>query len=74
MPAETLTGEEVLADFSKFIGDFWQSTTSAAGTTTTLVDTTLGRWGDNALVDRFIRRVATEEVRRTVVPFTTVYR
>lgn len=70
MPAETLTGEELLAGFSKFIGDYWQSTTTATGTSTTLVDNTLGRWGDNALVDRFIRRTATEEVRRAIVPFT----
>lgn len=66
----TLTGEEVLVGFSKFIGDYWQSTTTSAGTTSTLIDTALSRWGNNAIVDRFFRRVVSGEIRRAVIPFT----
>ena len=54
----SLTGQEVLTLFSKFINDYWSSTTTAAGVSGggTLVDTTLQRWESrDMLVDLFFR-------------------
>ena len=50
-----LTGQELLVDFSKFIGDYVASTTTGAGGTTSLVDTYLNRYGDDKLIDWYIR-------------------
>ena len=51
----SLTGQELLVDFSKFIGDYVASTTTGAGSSTTLVDTYLSRYGDDKLIDWYLR-------------------
>ena len=51
----SLTGQELLVDFSKFIGDYIASTTTGAGSSTTLVDTYLSRYGDDKLIDWYLR-------------------
>jgi hypothetical protein len=53
----TLTGAELLTGFSKFIDDYWLGTTTGAGLAdgTTLVDTTLGRFGNGELTGRYVR-------------------
>lgn len=72
-----LTGDQLLIGFSKFIGDYWTSTTTGAGTAggTTLVDTKLARWGDDAIRDDYLRVIeacdtSENEVRR-VSSFTS---
>lgn len=50
----------MIDDFSTFLDDSWSSTTTGAGSTTTLVDTALGRFGDDRLIGMFIR--ITEDV------------
>src|SRR5574337_404335 len=69
----TLTGEEVLEGFSRFISDWWESTTTSLGTTTTLIDTLLGRRGDDSLVDNYFRITSgalANVIRRAISPFT----
>lgn len=51
----TLTGEQLLDGFSRFLGDLHESTTTGAGTTTTLVDTGLTKFGDRRLEGWYIR-------------------
>ena len=51
----SLTGQELLVDFSKFIGDYVSSSTTGAGSSTTLVDTYLSRYGDDKLIDWYLR-------------------
>jgi hypothetical protein len=51
----SLTGEELLTDFSKFIGDYQSSTSTGAGSTSTLVDTYLSRYGDDKIIDWYLR-------------------
>lgn len=53
----TLTGNELLVGFSKFVDDYFASTTTSAGnsTFTSLVDTKLEVHGDNSLVGQYIR-------------------
>lgn len=56
-----LDGNELLAGLSKYIGDadFPEgSVSTAVGTTTTLVDTLLERYGDDYLTDRYLRITA----------------
>ena len=68
-----LTGEELLEGFSRFIGDWWDSTLTATGTTTTLIDTLLGRKGDNSHVHNYFRITSgalDNVIRRSIVPFT----
>lgn len=67
----TLTREQALTGFSKFISDYWASTTTAAGASngTTLVDTLLGRNGDDSVSDRYFRvtsGTATQQIRRAL--------
>lgn len=47
--------DELLAGFSRDIGDYDQLTTSGAGTTTTLVCSGLGRYDGGSLVDWWVR-------------------
>ena len=56
----SLTGQELLVDMSKFMGDYVASTSTGAGSTTTLVDTYLSRYGDDKIIDWYIR--ITEDV------------
>lgn len=53
----SLTGAQLLTGFSNFLDDDWSSTTTSAGLSggTTLVDTALRRYGDDALIDWFLR-------------------
>lgn len=51
----TLTGEQLLTALSVFLDDSWDSTTTSAGSTTTLTDTTLQRFRENANEESFIR-------------------
>ena len=51
----SLTGNELLTALSVFLDDSWSSTTDSAGTTTTLVDSTLQRFRANANEESFIR-------------------
>lgn len=50
----TLTGQQLLEGFSDFIEDTWRET-ATGGTTTTVVDTTFGQFGDDAIRDMYIR-------------------
>ena len=47
----SLTGQQLLVGMSKFMKDYWASTTTSNGASdgTTLIDTALGRYGDDAL-------------------------
>lgn len=49
------TGEQLLDGFSRFLGDQFESTTTSAGSTTTLVDTALTKFGDRRLEGWYIR-------------------
>ena len=63
----SMLGIDVLHGFSKFIGDYWVGETTAQGTTTTMVDNKLGRFGDDAIVDFYVRPIQDTniyEVRR----------
>ena len=52
----SLTGQELLVGFSKFIGDYVTSTSTSAGSTTTLVDTYLGgRYADDRINEWYVR-------------------
>ena len=51
----TRTGEQLIDGLSRFIGDTFASTTTGAGSTTTLVDTALTQFGDRRLEGWFIR-------------------
>ena len=53
----TMRGIDLLHGFSKFIGDYWVGETSAQGTTTTMVDNKLSRYGDDALIDFYVRPI-----------------
>lgn len=69
-----LTGEQVLEGFSRFIADWWESTTTGTGTPTTILDTLLGRWGDDMLIDMYFRITSgalDNVIRRSVIPFTS---
>jgi hypothetical protein len=63
----SMIGLDILHGFSKFIGDYWVGETSSAGTVTTMVDDKLSRFGDDALVDFYVRPIQDQniyEVRR----------
>ena len=63
----SMIGLDILHGFSKFIGDYWVGETSSAGTTTTMVDDKLSRFGDDSLVDFYVRPIQDQniyEVRR----------
>lgn len=51
----SLTGEQLLTAFSEFLGDLWSSTTTSAGSTTTLTDSQLQEFGDRANEEAFVR-------------------
>lgn len=51
----SLTGNQLLVGFSKFLNDYWASTTTSAGSTTTVVDTALQRYGDDTIREQVIR-------------------
>lgn len=53
----SLTGQQLLVGFSKFIGDYESSTTTSAGSAggTTLVDTYLGQYADDYITDYYLR-------------------
>ena len=62
----TMRGLDLLHGFSKFIGDYWVGETSpyedetgkiTGGTLTTMVDDKLGRYGDDALIDVYVRPI-----------------
>ena len=53
----SMIGLDILHGFSKFIGDYWVGETSSAGTVTTMVDDKLSRFGDDALVDFYVRPI-----------------
>jgi len=44
-----------MTGFSNFLNDLWASSTTGAGSTTTIVDTLLGRFHDDTLNERFFR-------------------
>lgn len=50
-----MTGEELLVELSKLLDDYFASTTTGAGTTSTLVDTALQRFGEKANEEAFVR-------------------
>ncbi|KKM65474.1 hypothetical protein LCGC14_1490930 [marine sediment metagenome] len=63
------TGQELHAQFSIFIGDSWQSVATSDGTTTTIVDTALQRFGTDGVRGAYARNTeashtAIWEVRR----------
>jgi len=53
----TISGCDLLVGFSKFINDYWASETTSAGSVTfnTLVDTKLARFGDDQIIDFYVR-------------------
>ena len=53
----SLTGTQLLTSFSDYIGDLWQSTTSAIGAAdgSTVVDSLTQRWGRDAVLDGYVR-------------------
>ena len=53
----TIDGCDLLVGFSKFINDYWASETTSAGSGTfnTLVDTSLARFGDDQILDFYVR-------------------
>ena len=51
----SLTGTQLLLAFSQFIDDSFVSTSTSAGTTSTVVDTTLQRFGEKANEEAFVR-------------------
>ena len=53
----TISGCDLLVGFSKFINDYWASETTSAGSGTfnTLVDTSLARFGDDQILDFYVR-------------------
>ena len=51
----SLTGAQVLTAFSIFLDDYFASTSTSAGTSTTVVDTTLQRYGEKANEEAFVR-------------------
>jgi len=53
----TIDGCDLLVGFSKFINDYWASetTTAGSGTFNTLVDTKLARFGDDQILDFYVR-------------------
>ena len=53
----TIDGCDLLVGFSKFINDYWASETTSAGSGTfnTLVDTKLARFGDDQIIDFYVR-------------------
>jgi len=52
-----LTGDQLLDGFSRFINDYWSSTTTSAGLASggTIVDSKLGRFGDDQILDYYVR-------------------
>ena len=52
-----LTGNQLLVGLSKFINDYWSSTTTSAGNVggTTVIDTMLQEHGDDTIREQFIR-------------------
>ena len=53
----SMLGIDVLHGFSKFIGDYWVGETTSQGTTTTMVDNKLGRFGDDSITDFYVRPI-----------------
>lgn len=51
----SLTGNQLLAALSEFLDDSWSSTSTSAGTTSTVVDINLQRFRENANEESFIR-------------------
>ena len=53
----TIDGCDLLVGFSKFINAYWASETTSAGSGTfnTLVDTKLARFGDDQIIDFYVR-------------------
>ncbi len=49
------TGETLIVGFSTFIDDEFTGTTTSAGDTSSVVDTSLSRFGDDTLQNQFIR-------------------
>ena len=58
MAASTRTGEQLLDDFGIFLDDKYESTTTGAGDTTTVVDTALAEFGTDRLIGMYIRITA----------------
>ena len=53
----TISGCDLLVGFSKFINDYWEDSTTSAGSASfnTLVDTSLARFGDDQILDFYVR-------------------
>jgi|TARA_R110002020_G_scaffold135354_1_gene302264 hypothetical protein len=64
----TISGCDLLVGFSKFINDYWASTTTSAGSGTfnTLVDTSLSRFGDDQIIDFYVRITGTGNLQYDV--------
>lgn len=65
----SLTGTELLRGLSDYIGDLWESTTTAIGGVDglTITDTLTQRWGRDAALDGYVRLTSgsyTGEIRR----------
>ena len=66
----TISGCDLLVGFSKFINDYWEDPTTSAGSASfnTLVDTSLARFGDDQILDFYVRITGTGnlqyEIRR----------
>jgi len=52
-----LTGAATLTAFSQFLDDYWSSVSTSAGTSTTLIDTVLQRFGEKANEEAFVRLI-----------------
>ena len=56
--AISLTGDALIAGLGRYLGQpnfYFPFATTAAGSATSVVSTTLARWDDDALIDRFLR-------------------
>ena len=64
----TTSGCDLLVGFSKFINDYWADTTTSAGSGTfnTLVDTSLSRFGDDQIIDFYVRITGTGNLQYDV--------
>jgi hypothetical protein len=64
----TTSGCDLLVGFSKFINDYWADTTTSAGSGTfnTLVDTSLARFGDDQIIDFYVRITGTGNLQYDV--------
>ena len=64
----TISGCDLLVGLSKFINDYWADATTSAGATdySSLVDTSLSRFGDDQIVDFYVRITGTGNLQYQV--------